>query len=117
MRLTASFVRPPPPAETVAHPVSVILPDGVAWGQDADPRNGALSMRTPSKPARLLMAAAVSITVAITMTACASRPAPVLAGATPTKAAGDVTIPDTPAGRQLGWLLEAVPRAPVQDAE
>lgn len=70
-------------------------------------------MNTPSKPVRILAAAAAA---AITMTACVSSPAPVQATtAAPTTATVD--IPDTPAGRQLTWLLDAVPRAPISDNE
>ncbi|MEV0615292.1 serine hydrolase [Nonomuraea sp. NPDC050404] len=71
-------------------------------------------MKTPSKPARLLSAAAV----AITMTACVSQPGPVYA--TQTASAGSVaapTIPDTLAGKQLTWLLDAVNRTPIPDDE
>ncbi|KAB8193486.1 hypothetical protein FH608_019830 [Nonomuraea phyllanthi] len=88
-----------------------------------------------SKPARLLAAAPLAVTVAVTMTACVSRPGTAEAAATPapaaTSAAASATptqvaptrtaaapeIPDTPAGRQLRWLLDALTRAPVPDSE
>ncbi|MEV0378762.1 serine hydrolase [Nonomuraea sp. NPDC050643] len=68
-------------------------------------------MRTPPKPARILAAAAV----AVTMTACVNQAAPVQATTAPAVAAPQ--IPDTPAGRQLRWVLDVVGRAPVPDAE
>ncbi|WP_181449012.1 serine hydrolase [Nonomuraea aridisoli] len=85
-------------------------------------------MSSPSKPTRLLAAAAV----ALTMSACVSAPAPASADATPTtgnttgNTAGNTTgntavaapeIPDTPVGRQLTWLLDAVGRAPLPESE
>ncbi|MFC5824354.1 serine hydrolase [Nonomuraea insulae] len=69
-------------------------------------------MNTPSKPVRILAAAAA----AIAMTACVSGPAPVQATAAAPMTA-TVDIPDTPAGRQATWLLDAAPRAPIPDNE
>ncbi|MGW2219041.1 hypothetical protein ACWCSD_29000, partial [Nonomuraea sp. NPDC001684] len=60
--------------------------------------------------------------MAVAVTACATQPVPALATITgsataaPTASAA-VEIPDTPVGRQLRWLLEAVTRLPVGDAE
>ncbi|SDJ59706.1 Beta-lactamase enzyme family protein [Nonomuraea maritima] len=71
-------------------------------------------MYAPSKPIRLLAAASVAITVS----ACVS--APFTAQATPVTADATVAgpqIPDTPAGRQLTWVLDAVTRAPVPESE
>ncbi|MGP4093606.1 serine hydrolase [Nonomuraea sp. KM90] len=71
-------------------------------------------MNTPSKPARFLAAAAV----AITMSACVSAPAPVQATTAPTTATTAAPgVPDTPVGRQLGWLLEATARTPIPESE
>ncbi|SEG93022.1 Beta-lactamase enzyme family protein [Nonomuraea solani] len=67
-------------------------------------------MRTVPKPARILAAAAV----AVTMTACVGRPAPVQATAI---TAFGTDIPGTPAGGQLRWLLDAAPRAPIPASE
>lgn len=91
-------------------------------------------MNLRSKPARLL--AAVTVTTALT--ACVGRPvtaqatsaqatsaqatsaqatsAPATSAAAATTAAAPV-IPDTPAGRQLGWLLDAAGRAPIAESE
>ncbi|MFI6919861.1 serine hydrolase [Nonomuraea spiralis] len=60
--------------------------------------------------------------LAAAVTACATQPVParatVSAAPTSTPAArAAVEIPDTPAGRQLTWLLDAVNRLPVGDAE
>ncbi|MGW4797097.1 serine hydrolase [Nonomuraea sp. NPDC004297] len=68
-------------------------------------------MLTPSKPVRALAAA----TAAIAMTACVTLPVPAQATAASVAAAPE--IPDTPAGRQLGWLLDAVKRTPIADGE
>ncbi|MGR6915237.1 serine hydrolase [[Actinomadura] parvosata] len=68
-------------------------------------------MHTPSKPVRVLAAAAA----AIALTACAGGP--VHAGTTDAPIAATPEIPSTPAGRQLGWLLDAVTRAPVSESE
>lgn len=74
-------------------------------------------MNTRSKPVRLLATAAM----AVTMTACVSHPAPVQADTTtaPSSTASPTApqIPGTPAGKQLSWLFEAVPRAPIADDE
>ncbi|PRX58670.1 beta-lactamase class A [Nonomuraea fuscirosea] len=74
-------------------------------------------MNTRSKPVRLLATAAM----AVTMTACVSGPAPVQANtaptASPTPSSTAPQIPGTPAGKQLSWLFEAVPRAPIADDE
>ncbi|MEV4357260.1 serine hydrolase [Nonomuraea sp. NPDC049625] len=62
-----------------------------------------------NKPVRILTAAAV----AATMTAvCVGQAAPVQAAAV---AAPE--IPDTPAGRQLRWLLDAATRPPIPESE
>ncbi|MEU5863135.1 serine hydrolase [Nonomuraea sp. NPDC047529] len=60
--------------------------------------------------------------MAAAVTACAAQPVPALAtvtaATTSTPAArAAAEIPDTPAGRQLTWLLDAVNRLPVGDAE
>ncbi|MGW3348089.1 serine hydrolase [Nonomuraea rubra] len=68
-------------------------------------------MHTPSKPVRILAAAAA----AIAMTACVSGPVPALATEAAVSAAPEV--PATPAGRQLGWLLDAATRAPIPESE
>ncbi|MFB4267357.1 serine hydrolase [Nonomuraea sp. GTA35] len=68
-------------------------------------------MHTPSTPVRVLAAAAA----AIAMTACVSQPVP--AQATDTAIATAPEVPDTPAGRQLGWLLDASTRAPIAEDE
>ncbi|MFG2075698.1 serine hydrolase [Nonomuraea maritima] len=68
-------------------------------------------MNAPSKPVRLLAAASV----AITMSACVS--APVTAQASPAAAVVGPAIPDSPAGRQLTWILDAVNRTPVPESE
>lgn len=69
-------------------------------------------MNAPSKPVRLLAAASV----AITMSACVS--APVTAQASPAAVAvAGPDIPDSPAGRQLTWILDAVNRTPVPESE
>ncbi|MEV4065612.1 serine hydrolase [Nonomuraea dietziae] len=68
----------------------------------------------------------VAITVtasSLLLTACAAAPS-ALASATPSAApvsasavARDVPIPDTPAGRQLSWLMSAVPDAPIPEQQ
>ncbi|GAA3552004.1 serine hydrolase [Nonomuraea rosea] len=68
-------------------------------------------MNTPSKPVRILAAAAV----AVTMSACAGQPAPVQATASAVSSAPE--IPGTPAGAQLRWLLDALSRPPVAETE
>ncbi|MFI7688899.1 serine hydrolase [Nonomuraea sp. NPDC049655] len=68
------------------------------------------------------LATAVMAAAVTAVTACATQPVPALATitgsatATPTTSAA-VEIPDTPVGGQLRWLLEAVTRLPVGDAE
>ncbi|MFB9473552.1 serine hydrolase [Nonomuraea salmonea] len=88
-------------------------------------------MTTRSKPARFLAAATLAATMAVTTTVtttltttltttAAHGSAAVPAQAAGTSAAGAVAapaIPDTPAGKQLGWVLEAVSRAPLPEAE
>ncbi|GAA4911879.1 hypothetical protein GCM10023334_011090 [Nonomuraea thailandensis] len=49
------------------------------------------------------------------MTACVSQPVP--AQATGTVISATPEVPGTPAGRQLGWLLDAVNRAPIAESE
>ncbi|MFI7635635.1 serine hydrolase [Nonomuraea sp. NPDC049400] len=66
-----------------------------------------------SKPTRVLAAAAV----AVTMTACVNQPVPVQATVTTTAAVAAPEIPDTPAGRQLRWLLDAASRTPIAESE
>ncbi|MEV4112270.1 serine hydrolase [Nonomuraea sp. NPDC049695] len=66
-----------------------------------------------SKSARVLAAAAVAVAV----TACVSEPVPVQATVTRAGAVAAPEIPGTPAGRQLRWLLDAVPRTPIPDGE
>ncbi|MFC4122633.1 serine hydrolase [Nonomuraea zeae] len=68
-------------------------------------------MSTPSKPVRILAAAAV----AVTMSACVGQPAPVQATAAAVRSAPE--IPGTPAGAQLRWLLDALSRPPVAERE
>ncbi|GLW97851.1 serine hydrolase [Microtetraspora sp. NBRC 16547] len=68
-------------------------------------------MITSSKPVRFLAAAAV----AVTMTAvCVGQTAPVQAT---TAVVAAPEIPDTPAGRQLRWLLDAATRPPIPESE
>ncbi|GAA3229917.1 serine hydrolase [Nonomuraea helvata] len=66
-----------------------------------------------SKPARVLAAAAV----AVAATACVSAPVPAQATVTPATAVAAPEIPDTPVGRQLRWLLDAVSRTPIAESE
>ncbi|MFD1544914.1 serine hydrolase [Nonomuraea guangzhouensis] len=66
-------------------------------------------MITSSKPVRFLAAAAVAVTMAYV-----GQPAPVQAT---TAAISAPEIPDTPAGRQLRWLLDAVARPPIPESE
>ncbi|MEV4019400.1 serine hydrolase [Nonomuraea angiospora] len=68
-----------------------------------------LVMITSSKPARLLAAAALAVTAL-----CAGQIAPVQAT---TAAVAAPEIPDTPAGRQLRWLLDAAARPPIPESE
>jgi beta-lactamase class A len=72
-------------------------------------------MKTPSKPARLLAAAAVTVT----LTACVGQPVPAQATSAPATATVTTTpvIPDTPVGRQLRWLLDATGRPPIAESE
>ncbi|MEO3873893.1 serine hydrolase [Nonomuraea sp. B12E4] len=78
-------------------------------------------MHAPSKTARSLVVTAA----AATMTVCVAQPVPVQATTTPVSAltapaTAPVTapaIPDTPAGRQLRWLLDAATRPPVPESE
>jgi beta-lactamase class A len=74
-------------------------------------------MKTPSKPTRILATAAV----AVSMTACVSQPGPAGAASVsaPVSAAAVAApeIPDTPAGKQLGWLLNALATPPVPEEE
>ncbi|MBF8190669.1 serine hydrolase [Nonomuraea sp. K274] len=71
-----------------------------------------------SKSARVLAAA----TMAATVTTCVGQATPVHATTSPSTAvtiaaAVAQEIPDTPAGAQLGWLLEAATRPPVPESE
>ncbi|MFI6801103.1 serine hydrolase [Streptosporangium canum] len=67
-------------------------------------------MITSLKPIRFLAAAAV-----VTMTAvCMGQAAPVRAT---TAAVAAPEIPDTPAGKQLRWLLDAASRPPIPESE
>ncbi|MEO3801214.1 serine hydrolase [Nonomuraea sp. B1E8] len=70
-------------------------------------------MHTPSKPALALAAAAV----AATMTACVSQPVPAQAAAALSTATSAPEIPATPAGKQLGWLIDASSRPPIPEEE
>ncbi|TDD30990.1 hypothetical protein E1286_45540 [Nonomuraea terrae] len=72
-------------------------------------------MNPSSKPARRLAAAAI----AITLPACVALPASAQATAAPVarSVAAAPEIPDTAAGRQLSWLLEAVNRTPLPESE
>ncbi|MEO3888524.1 serine hydrolase [Nonomuraea sp. B5E05] len=74
-------------------------------------------MNVPSKPTRVLATAAV----AVSMTACVSQPAPAGAASAPaTVSAAAVAvprIPDTPAGKQLAWLLDAMATPPIPKTE
>jgi beta-lactamase class A len=74
-------------------------------------------MHTPSKPARLLAAATVAITVATTMATCVSQPVHAAPTASATGVSAAPAIPDTLAGRQLTWLIDAVNRTPIPDDE
>ncbi|MGP3935412.1 serine hydrolase [Nonomuraea sp. KM88] len=75
-------------------------------------------MNIPSKPTRVLATAAV----AVSMTACVNQPisagaASVPAATVPATAVAAPGIPDTPAGKQLAWLLDALASPPVPEAE
>ncbi|WP_188191805.1 serine hydrolase [Nonomuraea sp. SYSU D8015] len=78
-------------------------------------------MNSPSKPARLLATATVTAALA----ACVGQPVPAQATSAPatsiqaTSARTSVApvIPETPAGRQLSWLLDAAGRTPIADSE
>lgn len=74
-----------------------------------------MPVNTPSKPARLLAAA----TLAAALTACVTQPVPAQATAAPAARTLTATpvIPDTPAGRQLRWLLDAAGRPPIAESE
>ncbi|MFF5208948.1 serine hydrolase [Streptosporangium sp. NPDC000396] len=68
-------------------------------------------MRVPFRSTRLLALAAVTAVI----------PLAALAGGGQAAVAAVVTaapqIPDSPAGRQLSWLLDAVPKAPIAESE
>ncbi|MFG1706352.1 serine hydrolase [Nonomuraea sp. M3C6] len=70
-------------------------------------------MNTPSKPVRVLAAASV----AVTLTACVGQPVPAQATPRAATAVAAPEIPDTPAGRQLRWLLDAAARPPIPENE
>ncbi|MFF3666017.1 serine hydrolase [Microtetraspora malaysiensis] len=67
------------------------------------------------QPVPFLAAAAM----AMTMTACAGQAAPVQAVPIQATAAAVAApeIPDTPAGRQVRWLLDAIARPPIPESE
>ncbi|MFI6735010.1 serine hydrolase [Nonomuraea sp. NPDC050451] len=67
-------------------------------------------MITSSKPVRFLAAAAVAVTAV-----CAGQTASVQAATAAVAAPPE--IPDTPAGRQLRWLLDAATRPPIPESE
>ncbi|MGI5491272.1 serine hydrolase [Microtetraspora malaysiensis] len=70
-------------------------------------------MITLSKPVPFLAAAAM----AVTMTACVVPAAPVQATPIQATAVAAPEIPDTPAGGQLRWLLDAATRPPIPESE
>ncbi|WP_433216983.1 serine hydrolase [Microtetraspora malaysiensis] len=70
-------------------------------------------MITLSKPVPFLAAAAM----AVTMTACVVPATPVQATPIQATAVAAPEIPDTPAGRQVRWLLDASARPPIPESE
>ncbi|GII03943.1 serine hydrolase [Planobispora takensis] len=71
-------------------------------------------MRLPSRPTRLLALALVAATVPVTTLAAAGH----AAAAPPARAVvAAPEIPDSPAGRQLRWFLDAPNRAPLAESE
>ncbi|TDE43417.1 hypothetical protein E1295_26295 [Nonomuraea mesophila] len=72
-------------------------------------------MHTPSKPALALAATAM----AAGMTAFVSQPVPAQATVATAGAAATAApeVPGTPAGKQLGWLIDASSRPPISEDE
>ncbi|GAB2934518.1 serine hydrolase [Nonomuraea fastidiosa] len=70
-------------------------------------------MITPSKPARFLAAATIAVTAGV----AAGVPVHAETIRSGVTAVAAPEIPDTPAGRQLGWVLQAVSRAPLPERE
>ena len=76
--------------------------------------------RGRSRPGRSawLFLAALMVAVALVAAACSSPPAPVRpATVAPTRPAKAVFPPETPAGAQLRWLIGALARLPLSDAQ
>ncbi|MER5320446.1 Cpe/LpqF family protein [Streptosporangium roseum] len=72
-------------------------------------------MRLPFRQARVLALALVTATVPLTTLAGGGQAAAASAAAPAVTAAP--VIPDSPAGRQLSWYLDAVPRVPIAESE
>jgi len=72
--------------------------------------------RTHHPPRRRAALPAVLATVALVLLLAAS-PAQASASAAPADRPVTTQLPDTPAGRQLAWFIEASTRLPIADAE
>ncbi|MDP9865824.1 MULTISPECIES: serine hydrolase [Streptosporangium] len=72
-------------------------------------------MRLPFRQARILALALATAAAPLAVLAAGGQAAAAVPAA-PAVAAAPV-IPDSPAGRQLSWFLDAVPRAPIAESE